>query len=120
MSLIPLHNFIRDTDSFPAIGASTILILVRSVYRLAELQQGFDGKLANNELEFMILEGPMIFIAVALLTIWHPGYVLGTKLWNQAGFHLRKQKKNLGTYKEVDASSQENFAMGEYRGAGMV
>ena len=66
----------------------------------------------------MILEGPMIFIAVALLTVWHPGYVLGTKLWNDAGFHLRKQK-TFSAYKEVDASSnnsQEGFVM-QQRGA---
>ncbi|KAJ9610485.1 phospholipid-translocating ATPase rsb1 [Cladophialophora chaetospira] len=103
-----------------AIAISTLTILVRSVYRLAELQQGFDGKLANNELEFMILEGPMIFIAVALLTIWHPGYVLGTKLWNEAGFHLRKQKKTLADYKEVDTSSQEAIAMEQQNADRMV
>ncbi len=94
------------------------MILVRSAYRLAELQQGFDGKLANNELEFMILEGPMVFVAIIFLTVWHPGYVFGAKLWVEAGFHLRPQK-TMQTYKEVNSNSQEGFAM-EQRGAGMV
>ena len=58
----------------------------------------------------MILEGPMVFIAVALLTVWHPGYVLGAKLWLEAGFHLRS-KKELQDYKKVNGSSQEGFAM---------
>jgi hypothetical protein len=40
----------------------------------------------------MVLEGPMVFIGVTLLTIWHPGYVLGTKLWNEANFHLRSKR----------------------------
>jgi hypothetical protein len=59
----------------------------------------------------MILEGPMIFIAVTVLTIWHPGYVFGATLWVEAGFHLRS-KKDLQDYKKVGAGgSQEGFIM---------
>lgn len=58
-----------------ALAAATVLILVRSSYRLAELQDGFNGKLANDEVTFMILEGPMIIIACFLLTVTHPGLV---------------------------------------------
>ena len=118
MSLLASHLKYTVTNKLPAIAASTLTILVRSIYRLAELQQGFDGKLANNELEFMILEGPMVFIAIALLTVWHPGYVFGATLWVEAGFHLRKHKETM-VYKEVNSSSQEGFAM-KQRGAGMV
>jgi hypothetical protein len=66
--------------------------------------------LANNEVEFMILEGPMVFVALLVLTIWHPGYVFGTDLWNNAGFHLRKSRepKTMQSYKEVDGSSQNS------------
>lgn len=63
---------------------------------MIELQEGFDGKLANDELDFMVLEGPMIFIGVVLLTIWHPGWVLGSRLWSDAGFHLRRPKDRVG------------------------
>lgn len=48
-------------------------IFVRSVFRVAELSEGFDGKLANNEVTFMILEGAMIAIAGICLTALHPG-----------------------------------------------
>jgi hypothetical protein len=106
-----LRNSRRFRGMLVAIAVAVLTILVRSVYRLAELQQGFDGKLANNELEFMILEGPMIFIAVGLLTVYHPGWVIGSKLWVEAGFHLRA-KKSLQDYKEVDgAGSSEGFVM---------
>lgn len=59
----------------------------------------------------MILEGPMIFIAVILLTIWHPGYVLGAKLWVDASFQLRpgkKQRKSKPAYASLDASDSES------------
>ncbi len=49
----------------------------------------------------MILEGPMIIIAVAVLTVWHPGYVMGAKIWMDAGFHLRT-RKNQGPHEEAD------------------
>jgi hypothetical protein len=44
------------------------------VYRVAELQGGFSGKLANDQVIFMVFEGPMIMVAVIALTIFHPGF----------------------------------------------
>lgn len=92
-----------------AIGLSIVTIFIRSTFRLIELQEGFDGELANNELDFMILEGPMIFGAVILLTVWHPGWVLGASLWVDAGFHLlsSKEDRTSGKNRGGDASSME-------------
>ncbi|KAJ3005206.1 hypothetical protein HKX48_000808, partial [Thoreauomyces humboldtii] len=44
------------------------------------LSGGFEGSEANNETLFMILEGPMIFIACALLATYHPGRAFGGRL----------------------------------------
>jgi hypothetical protein len=55
------------------LAIATIGIFIRSVYRVAELQGGFGGSLANSEALFMIFEGPMTIIAVAALTVFHPG-----------------------------------------------
>ncbi|KAK8923361.1 Sphingoid long-chain base transporter RSB1 [Metarhizium anisopliae] len=61
--------------AFPwATGIATIAIFIRCVYRLAELQEGFAGKLANDEVLFMIFEGPMIMLAAIAMTIFHPGF----------------------------------------------
>ncbi|KID59619.1 RTA-like protein, partial [Metarhizium hybridum] len=61
--------------AFPwATGIATIAIFIRCVYRLAELQEGFAGKLANDEVLFMIFEGPMITLAAIAITIFHPGF----------------------------------------------
>lgn len=81
-----------STDSLLlALFAATILIFVRSCFRVAELKQGFDGKLANQEVTFMILEGAMIILAVTSLTIFHPGTCFQGS-WNQANFSIRASK----------------------------
>ncbi len=48
---------------------------MRSLFRVAELKSGFDGKLANEEIPFMILEGGMMLICTLALTVLHPGIV---------------------------------------------
>ncbi|KAF7563969.1 hypothetical protein G7046_g142 [Stylonectria norvegica] len=55
------------------LGAATLCILIRTIFRVAELSQGFDSKLANDEVSFMILEGAMIVIASICLALGHPG-----------------------------------------------
>ncbi len=91
---------LRSTNKFTwfqyALGAAVVLIFIRSVYRVAELQQGFDGPIANNELSFMILEGPMIFLAVLAMTVLHPGIAFGGK-WRSAGWSIKKSRKTAFT-----------------------
>ncbi|MCJ1478075.1 hypothetical protein MMC13_006750 [Lambiella insularis] len=66
-----------------ALGLATITIYVRSCFRVAELQSGFNGALANEEVPFMILEGGMVSIATIALTGAHPGLIFG-KSWKAA------------------------------------
>lgn len=63
-----------------------IFIFVRSVFRCAELSEGFDGQLANDEVTFMILEGIMIILAVICMTVYHPGRVWGNEGWSAASW----------------------------------
>lgn len=74
-----------------ALGLATLTIFIRSVFRCVELREGFDGRLANDEVTFMVLEGAMIVIAVGSLTFWHPGVVYRGK-WQAAGWSLRGRK----------------------------
>ncbi|KAL5354407.1 phospholipid-translocating ATPase rsb1 [Pseudogymnoascus australis] len=87
---------VRSTFKWKAflfcLAIATITIFVRSIFRAAELQQGFDGALANNEITFMILEGAMIVIACICLTLFHPGVAFGGK-WDQANFKFRALKQ---------------------------
>jgi hypothetical protein len=82
------------------LAIATLLIFIRSVYRVAELSEGFSGKIANQEAPFMIFEGPMIIVAVALITWYHPGRVFGD-LWIPAGLGTRTLKPGNGSTVEL-------------------
>jgi len=71
-----------------ALWLATILILIRSVYRVVELQGGFSGTVASNEAAFMVLEGPMIILATFALTVFHPGIAYEGN-WRAAAWSLR-------------------------------
>ncbi|KAL8801817.1 MAG: hypothetical protein Q9182_004224 [Xanthomendoza sp. 2 TL-2023] len=51
-----------------------LTILIRCVYRIAELAGGWKNDIMQNETEFIVLEGVVIVIAVLCLTAFHPGY----------------------------------------------
>lgn len=82
---------IISIDGIIGLIVATVTIFVRSIFRVAELNGGFNGSLANNEITFMILEGAMIVIACACLTIFHPGPCFGGR-WGQSNWSLRKKK----------------------------
>ncbi|EAW24515.1 RTA1 domain-containing protein [Aspergillus fischeri NRRL 181] len=73
---------------------ATLAIFVRSIFRVAELREGFDGPLANDEVTFMILEGAMMVIATLCLTVLHPGYCFGG-YWDQTSWKSIKQSSQL-------------------------
>ena len=50
---------------------------------MAELQHGFNGALANDEVMFMVLEGAMIITACIALTAVHPGMIF-REAWSMA------------------------------------
>ncbi|KAL4864582.1 hypothetical protein BDV12DRAFT_176017 [Aspergillus spectabilis] len=62
-----------------ALVVATITVYTRSIFRVIELNGGFDSELANDEITFMILEGAMISITCICLTALHPGAALGTR-----------------------------------------
>jgi len=56
-----------------AVLAAFLGIFIRSVYRIAEMAEGWGKPLMRDETSFMVLEGGMMVITVAALTIFHPG-----------------------------------------------
>ncbi|RSM03809.1 hypothetical protein CEP52_007174 [Fusarium oligoseptatum] len=77
-----------------ALFGATACLFIRTVFRSVELSEGFAGKLANQEIEFMILDGVMVILACISLTIFHPGVGFG-KRWNEAGFRFRTSKARI-------------------------
>jgi hypothetical protein len=73
---------------------ATVLILTRSIYRVAELWGGFSGTLWNDQVDFMVLDGAMVAASVICLTAFHPGLSFGGK-WDAANWTLRRKKTSL-------------------------
>jgi hypothetical protein len=74
-----------------ALAIATACLFVRTVFRSVELSAGFSGHLANSEVQFMVLDGVMVLIASACLTIMHPGIGFANK-WAASSFKFRTKK----------------------------
>lgn len=79
-------------------------ILVRSCFRVAELAHGFSGKLANEQVPFMILEGLMMILAVFLMTIFHPGRYVGHDWKKQKSQTIEERKFSIGNGSTTNGS----------------
>jgi hypothetical protein len=92
----PLHvPYLRLTHPYIGISLATLGIFIRTTYRVAELSQGFDSELAQNETAFLVLEGGMVLGAVILLTTFHPGIAFQGR-WADADFQLKGTKMRQG------------------------
>jgi hypothetical protein len=99
LALAPLFQRVKVADEvthYIALAISTVAILIRCSFRVAELKGGFGGSLANNEVSFMVLDGAMMAAVVILLTTFHPGFVLGT-MWQAGNFRLGRAKRTRRT-----------------------
>ncbi|KAF4967353.1 hypothetical protein FSARC_5076 [Fusarium sarcochroum] len=63
-----------------ALAVATIMIYLRTCFRLAETDQGLSGHLSSNEIYFACLEFAPVALAVLLFAIWHPGRCVGKKV----------------------------------------
>ncbi|KAH8599331.1 RTA1 like protein-domain-containing protein [Bisporella sp. PMI_857] len=93
---------------------ATITIFVRSTYRCVELSGGFDSHLfVADELAFMILEGVMIVVATACLTLLHPA-VCFQGAWEAANFKFRTNKgdsEKLMSHNSFDGTTYGNVEL---------
>jgi hypothetical protein len=55
--------------------SSIFIILVRCVYRVVELREGYHGEMMKHEAPFIALEGAAVVLAAACLLFCHPGMV---------------------------------------------
>lgn len=96
-ALDPKHALLRGSTKFRAflvaLGLATFCIFIRSIYRVAELSEGWTGALIENQHLFIGFEGAMVVVAVLVLNIFHPGYCF------REGY-VQKKYKNLFRKKE--------------------
>jgi len=87
------------------VTVASVAIFIRCIYRVVELSDGFSGDLANDETTFLVLEGPMIMVAMLALTLYHPGVVFKGG-WQASQFRWRRDKSATAekNHKSSDAS----------------
>ncbi|KAK2010937.1 RTA1 like protein [Colletotrichum eremochloae] len=81
--LFKARHAIREhklTTFVTAFAAATLLVYLRTCFRLAETAEGLGGKLSSNETYFGALEFAPVVLAVILLSIWHPGRNVARKV----------------------------------------
>lgn len=76
-----------------AIIICDIAIVLRSIYRVIELAQGWDGYLITTEPWFYGFDTAPMFICTAIWIVGHPGITLGQKL---ARSDLREKRNGEG------------------------
>ncbi|KAJ7476724.1 RTA1-like protein [Mycena latifolia] len=60
-----------------ALGFSTLVLFIRSIYRIVELADGWTGRIITTELYFNVLDGGMVVLAIFTMNFAHPGLLLG-------------------------------------------
>jgi len=96
---------------FPyVIFTAVIFVYVRCIYRVIELAEGWSGYLITHEAYFMILDALMMGLAILLLLIFHPGFILnGRKESIPVKGMKNYKKKTKGTDSEkVDGRTEGN------------
>ncbi|PYI18052.1 RTA1-domain-containing protein [Aspergillus japonicus CBS 114.51] len=66
-------------------GLATLLVYLRTIFRLAETAEGLGATLATHEVYFACLEFAPIAAVVLLFAVWHPGRFVGAKVGGPAG-----------------------------------
>lgn len=68
----PLYKF-----WLPAVSVSLLFLLIRSIYRIVELSDGWTGYLIRTERFFLVLDGLMIAIGMIPLSLVYPAMAYG-------------------------------------------
>lgn len=59
--------------------ASSVLILIRSIFRLIEYAQGNDGYLISHEVFMYVFDAMLMFFTMVVMSIYHPSKLLGKR-----------------------------------------
>ncbi|KAF7342311.1 hypothetical protein MVEN_01819500 [Mycena venus] len=62
-----------------ALAFSTLVLFIRSIYRIIELATGWHGRIIETEVYFNVLDGGMVILAIWTINLAHPGRLLGSR-----------------------------------------
>ncbi|KAF7292585.1 hypothetical protein MIND_01156000 [Mycena indigotica] len=98
--LIPRTKIILSALAF-----STVVLFIRSVYRLIELAGGWEGRIIHTQVYFNVLDGGMIVLAIFTWNFVHPGVFLAPP---QAVLHFEEVKRTRS--RETDSPANLHLA----------
>jgi hypothetical protein len=70
--------------------SATVLILIRSAYRIALYARGFDGDVATDQRLFGTFETAAMFVALLKMTASPPGWFMGREGWKLDGWDEKR------------------------------
>jgi RTA1 like protein len=92
---LALRGSLKFKGFLAALTLATICIFWRSVYRVAELGEGWDGDLIKRQWLFVGFEGVMVIVACLALNIFHPAFCFKEGVEGLGGVRaLWQSKKN--------------------------
>ncbi|KAK7741896.1 hypothetical protein SLS62_010908 [Diatrype stigma] len=65
------------TNLLAGFSAATLLLIVRTAFRIVVIAEGFQSSVAQAEVLFLVFDGAMVFLASAVLLAFFPGRVFG-------------------------------------------
>ena len=101
LSSVPWHKHLI------ALYAGSILIMIRSIFRVVEYLQGFSGYLLSHEVYLYIFDAVLMLLVLVLFNVIHPSEVValvkggkaakkGWKMERIVGYHQRVPSDNSG------------------------
>jgi hypothetical protein len=94
-ALDPRHHRLRNSVKFRgfvfALMFATLCIFTRSVYRVAELSEGWNGHLIKTQKYFIGLEGAIVAAGILGLNIFHPGFCFREAYEDHTAPDIREQ-----------------------------
>lgn len=94
---VKLRHSLRFKGFLGGLTLATICIFWRSVYRVVELGEGWQGNLIRHQWLFVGFEGVMVIVACLALNTFHPSIMFKEAMEGLGGIGSnRKSKKNKG------------------------
>ncbi|MCJ1311302.1 hypothetical protein MMC25_004973 [Agyrium rufum] len=116
----PEGSPLRWQKSMLVIGIASLLILIRSVYRMVEYGEGINGWLDRHEWTFYVFDSLLMFVVLVLFNVVHPSEVKaairGGRFSTKAGFGsaMWEDRGRSGDTEPIQGGN----AMGPFAGSG--
>ena len=108
----PVYKNLREGWKFKgflaALTLATICIFWRSVYRVAELGEGWTGNLIRRQWLFVGFEGVMVIVACLALNAFNPAFMFKEAMTGLGGLGSRKRRQRQEREKNAEVVEERS------------